>query len=88
VLSDHEWKSLHELERRLGGEDPEFPRSFEARAKRLDGARSGTAARVMVVLGVLLGALLLVAGSPDGAVAVVFTTGLIWAVRRYSNRPG
>ncbi|MBW0101796.1 DUF3040 domain-containing protein [Pseudonocardia sp. KRD-291] len=35
MLSDHELKTLRELERRLLDDDPDFPRSFTTRERRL-----------------------------------------------------
>jgi hypothetical protein len=35
VLSDHEWKTLRNVERQFLAEDPEFARSFDTRARQL-----------------------------------------------------
>ena len=35
MLGDHERKTWRELERQFMADDPEFPRSFDARAQRL-----------------------------------------------------
>ena len=35
MLSDHEWRTLREVERQFLAEDPEFARSFATRAQHL-----------------------------------------------------
>jgi DUF3040 family protein len=82
VLSDRERETLHEVERRLLIEDPEFARSFKARAQRLPHPTGGVGIKIFLVAGLLLSALVLVAGSLAGAVAFVGATGLIWLVWR------
>lgn len=86
MLSDHEQQVLHELERRLMVGDPEFARSFQAREQRLPGGRYRRVAEAAIVVGVLLSALMLVAGSPGGALALAAATVLFWAWR-YSGGP-
>jgi Protein of unknown function (DUF3040) len=86
MLSEHERQVLHDLERRVAAEDPEFARSFTAPRTRA-GHRAGLAATAAVVVAVLLGVPLLLAGSVVGALAVLVTTGLIWAAWRDSTPP-
>lgn len=85
MLSDHERKTLRELESQFIAEDPEFPRSFDARAQRLDRKRLGVTAMIAILAAVLLSALMLVAGSPGAAMAFAVVTGLIWLAWRFSG---
>jgi hypothetical protein len=83
MLNDHERNTLREFERRLLSEDPEFARSFDARAQRLASASPpGVGIKIFLVGGLLLSALVLVAGSLSGAVAIAVATGLVWLVWR------
>lgn len=84
MLSDHEWKTLREVERRLLTEDPEFTRSFDTHARRLHGGSDRWGIQIFLVTGLLLSALMLVAGSLSGAVAFAAGTGLIWLAWRFS----
>ena len=86
MLSDQERERLREVERQLMAEDPGFPRSFDARAQRLDRKRMGISARIAIVVALLLSALMLVAGSLEGALAIVGATGLIWLAWLHSER--
>jgi hypothetical protein len=91
MLDDHERRVLRELEGSIAAEDPAFARSFAAlgrgpRDRRP--SRPGPARPVVpVVVAVLLGAPLLLAGSVLGALAVVVTTGLLWVAWRCSSAP-
>jgi hypothetical protein len=88
VLNDHEQQTLREVERQFLVEDPEFARSFTTRAQRLKPRHlDGGLAKIAIVAAVLLGALMLVAGSPSGALAFAAGAGLIWLARRHSNDP-
>lgn len=78
MLSDHERKTLREVEQQLMAEDPEFARSFEARQARLSRHPRRLAVRIGVVVGALLAALMLVTGSLVGALVFAVTAGLIW----------
>jgi hypothetical protein len=90
VLNDHERKTLREVERQFLAEDPEFTRSFATRAQHLERRHlDGGLVKIAIVAAVLLGALMLVAGSPSGALAMAALAGLIWLARRQSNNtPG
>jgi Flp pilus assembly protein TadB len=85
VLSDHERKTLREVERQFQAEDPDFTRSFEARQTRL--ARHPRKLGVRLTLGsaALLAVFVLIAGSLAGALAIAFATWLIWLVWRHSG---
>jgi hypothetical protein len=84
VLSDHEWKALREVERRFQDEDPRFTRSFEARQTRMARHPYELGARLVVVAAALVAAVVLLAGSLAGALAIAFTTGLIWVAWSHS----
>jgi len=85
VLSDHEWKALREVERQFQAEDPGFARSFEARQTGM--ARHPRKLGVRLILGsaALLAVLVLIAGSLAGALAIAFTTALIWVAWSLSS---
>jgi hypothetical protein len=85
VLSDHERKTLREVERQFQAEDPGFTRSFEARQTRM--ARHPRKLGVHLVLGsaALLAVLVLISGSLAGALAIAFTTALIWLTWSHSS---
>jgi hypothetical protein len=86
VLSDHEWKTLREVELQFLAEDPEFARSFDTRARQLRRQHAdGVSVKIAIVAAVLLGGLMLVVGSPGGALAFAAMTGLIWLAWRHSD---
>jgi Protein of unknown function (DUF3040) len=78
VLSDHERKTLREVEQQLMAEDPEFARSFGARQARLSRHPRRLGVRIGVVVAALLAALMLVTGSLVGALMFGVTAALIW----------
>lgn len=81
MSSDQEWAELREVERRFLAEDPAFTQAFEVRAQGLGRRSADGATRVTVGVATALGGLLLLVGSPTGAVAVVVVTllvGLLW----------
>ena len=84
MLSDHERKTLREVERQFIAEDPEFNRAFEARQTRLSRHPHRLGAGIAVVVAALFTAFLLVAGSLAGALAFAVATGLIWVAWRHS----
>jgi Flp pilus assembly protein TadB len=81
MLSDHERKALHEVERHCMAEDPAFTRSFEERQTQPSRRRPQTRAVIATVVAMLLTALMLIAGSLAGALAFASATGLSWAAR-------
>jgi hypothetical protein len=88
MLSDHEWDTLREVERQFLTEDPAFTRSFDTRARRLRRRHLDSASvKIAIMVAVLLGALMLMAGSPGGALAFAAATGLIWLAWWHSNDP-
>ena len=90
MLNDHERKTLREVEHQLLVEDPEFTRSFATRAQRLERRHlDGGLVKIAILAAVLLGALMLVAGSPSGALAFAAVAGLTWLTRRrWNGGPG
>jgi hypothetical protein len=85
MLDDYERNTLHEVERRLLDEDPEFARAFDARARSLSRGRVvGGGIKIFLIGGLLVSALVLLAGSPSGAVAFAIVTGLIWLAWRFT----
>lgn len=82
MLSDHEWKTLREVKQRFTAEDPEFPRSFEAREVCLPRRPRRRGTSIALVVGGLLVALMLIVGSLAGALVVAATTGMIWMAWR------
>ena len=86
MLNDHERKTLREFEREFQVEDPEFIRSFDTGAQRLRRRHpDGVWFQIAIVAAVLLGALMLVAGSLSGALAFAAVAGLTWWARRRWN---
>jgi Flp pilus assembly protein TadB len=89
VLSDRERNVLHELERRLAADDPAFVRAFTGSTRRLARNRPHRrAARTAIVVAVLFGGFLLLAGSPGAAIAVAGVTGLVWLAWRTCPESG
>ena len=88
MLSDHERVVLREVEWQFLTEDPEFTLSFEGCARRLCRRRvNGASVKIASMAAVLLGGLMLVAGSPEGALGFAVTIGLIWLAWWHSNYP-
>lgn len=88
MLSDPEWKSLCDVERQLLAEDPEFARRFEARQTLLSGHPRKSGARIALIVGLLLTVIMLVAGSPSGALAFAAATSVVWLAWRYFDETG
>jgi hypothetical protein len=88
VLNDHERKTLREVELQFVAEDPEFAQSFDSRARRLQRKHAdGVSVKIAIMAAILLDALMLVVGSPGGALAFAAVTGLIWLAWRHSTDP-
>lgn len=83
MLSDHEMKRLRELERQLLDDDPEFPRSFDTRARRLGRHQIGLPAMSAIAVMMVLAVFLVVAGAPGAALGLVTVTGLLWLTWRW-----
>lgn len=83
MSSDQEWAELREVERRFLAEDPTFAQAFEVRAQQLGHRPATRSTRVIAGVATALAALLLLLGSPAGALACVVATVLVgWAWRR------
>jgi hypothetical protein len=76
---------LHEVERQCLADDPKFTRSFDKRAQRLQREGLATSTKIAIAVAVVLGALMLIAGSLGGALASAVLTGLIWLIWRHAN---
>jgi len=85
MLSDHERRTLREVERHCMADDPAFTRAFQEQQTRLSRRPQRTGATIAIVAATLLAALLLIAGSPAGALALATATGLIWMAWRHST---
>jgi hypothetical protein len=95
VLSDHERKTLREIQRQLFVDDPDFQRSFRA----LDAQPPTRPAAptpeppgenrwiytTVIVTAALLALLLMLAGSFGGALAFTIIAGSMWLVRRLDH---
>jgi uncharacterized membrane-anchored protein len=90
VLSDYERKTLHEVERHLMLEDPEFAQSFPAHHQHPPRNHHRPTNKITIVVAVLLSALLsallLIAGLLSVVLTYAAVAGLIWAAWRYSDR--
>jgi hypothetical protein len=91
MLDDYDRKALGELEGRIAAEDPGLARSFTAlesvpRVHR-PGSTLEAPALVVLVIALLLGVPLLLAGSMIGALAVAATTWLLFVAWRHSSTP-
>jgi hypothetical protein len=87
MLSDHERKTLLDVERRFIAEDPEFARSFDDQLHRQPAAQGGSNGKIAVAVALLFSAILLLAGFPTGALACVITTGVTCAMWRFLKDP-
>ncbi|TQM11800.1 DUF3040 domain-containing protein [Pseudonocardia kunmingensis] len=86
MLSDREREALREVERRILDEDPGFARAFEARARRLPRGSAGrVGATFLLVVGVLLSAVVVLAGSWGIALALALAIALAWLVLRFED---
>ncbi len=77
MLNDRERKTLREIQHQLSVDDPDFERSFRAVALPPPGHRR-LAYTAVIVLAALLGIVMLLAGSPGGALAFAAIVGLAW----------
>ncbi|MBP2369068.1 DUF3040 domain-containing protein [Pseudonocardia parietis] len=84
---DRNHRVLDDLERRLCADDPEFVARFHSEQERLPAAGRPSGARIAVVVAAVTGLLLLLLGSPAGALAAVAGTGVVWLAWRYPVRP-
>ena len=80
MLSDHERKTLLDVERQFIADDPEFVRSFDDQLHQRPAAPHGSNGKIAVAVALLFGAILLLAGFPGGALACVITTAVFCAM--------
>ncbi|WP_158703557.1 DUF3040 domain-containing protein [Pseudonocardia dioxanivorans] len=86
MLDDHERRTLQDLERQLMAEDVEFSRSFRAHTQHLGRKHLGVAATVAMAVVIVLCALMVMAGSPVGALAFAALSGVLWLARWGARR--
>ena len=86
MLDDRERRALDEVERHLTADDPAFARSFTAGEQRLQHGEHQGGGTLALVVAAVLGALMLLAGSLLGAVAVAAMVWAIWVTWRWSER--
>lgn len=85
MLSDHELKTLLDIEHRLLAEDPGWARTFDTVGQRTPRQRAfGAAAHIVtIVLAVALTVLMMAAHAPGPALFFAVVSGLlIWLVQR------
>lgn len=87
VPDAHEQRVLDDLERRLRADDPAFVARFHREQQRLPAAARPSGDRVALVVAAVAGLLLVLLGSPGGALAAVAATGLVWLAWRCPIRP-
>lgn len=86
MLSDHEQRTLRELEASITAEDPRFARSLHDRQEHMSRGRRQLTSRIVFVIAAVLGLGALVAGSVAGAAALVAATVLAWSMWRSAER--
>lgn len=84
MLSDHERKTLREVELQLLL-DPNLARAFETTARRSPHDRRRRAYTVSIVLTLALCLLMLVAGAPGTALVLAAGAGVIFMARRWDD---
>jgi hypothetical protein len=83
---DHDHRTLDELEWHLSLEDPEFVGRFDRGQQRMSARfRHRRGNRIASSVALAVGVLLLLLGTPDGALAAMLTTGLVWLAWRYPD---
>jgi hypothetical protein len=86
MLDDRERNALCELEQQLATDDPAFVHSFDRRQECMSGPpRRRRAARIAVAIALAVCLLLVLLGSPAGALVVAVTASSGWLVWRFSG---
>ncbi len=86
MLDDRERDALCRLEQQLAADDPAFVHTFDHRQGRMSGPpRHRRAARIAVAAAVAVCLLLVLVGSPAGALVVAVTVSSGWLVWRFSG---
>ncbi|MGW4424229.1 DUF3040 domain-containing protein [Streptosporangium sp. NPDC004631] len=91
MLSDREREALREIQCRLLVEDPGFAQSFNADVRRLNRASPDLTWWTytnLLVLSLTFGVILLMAGTPVGALMFTVTAAALWQARRRRDRSG
>ncbi|MDU0294250.1 DUF3040 domain-containing protein [Saccharothrix longispora] len=83
MLSEREQDTLLEIQRRLAADDPDFERSFRALDEVAPAARPTRPriSSVIIALAAGFAVLVLLAGSPVGALPYAVIATLVWLVR-------
>jgi hypothetical protein len=94
VLSDHERKTLREVERQLMAEDPEFPRRFDRVGQRHPTyslhwayAMPRWAYTTAIVAAVTLSVLMMMVRAPGAALVFAALATIIAVVRKCRDKP-
>lgn len=85
MLSDQERKALQEVERQLIAEDPEFAQSFQADVAHVPVDHHSRTTTIAIVVAMLCGGLIWVAGSVTDAVMLVAAGGWLWVRWRFTD---
>lgn len=86
MLSDHEQRTLRELEASITAEDPRLARSLRQRQEHMPRRRRQLADRTVFIIAAVLGFGALLVGSVVGAAALLTATMLTWAMWRSTDR--
>ena len=81
MLSDHERRTLREIQRHLIVDDPDFERSFRAWEAATSPARYRWVYTTLVVVTAVLVPVMVLAGSAGGALAFAVVAGTLWWTR-------
>jgi hypothetical protein len=81
VLSENERETLREIQRHLIVEDPDFERTFRAFEASTPSARYRWVYTTLVVITAVLAPVMLLAGSPGGALAFAIVASTLWWTR-------
>jgi Protein of unknown function (DUF3040). len=84
VLED-EQRALQELERGLAADDPAFVETFRRRQSRLANARGHRGVRIAALVVAAICVVLVLVGSPAGAIAVAGTAAAVWLTWRFAD---
>ncbi|GGP79560.1 DUF3040 domain-containing protein [Saccharothrix coeruleofusca] len=89
MLSEREQEALHEIQRGLIDDDPEFERSFRALDAAGPAPRTGhrSLGAAIITIAALLAFLLLLTGEPSGALAFGVIAGAVWVAQRFPAAP-
>lgn len=84
MFDEQDHRTLDELEWNFSMEDPEFVVRFDRGQQRMSARfRQRRGNRIALVVAVVVGVLLMLLGTPAGALAATLTTGLVWLAWRH-----